>query len=307
MPIGELLIKMLIFLSLMVVGYAAARAKKVGPDFAKSASWLTLNVFLTGTIINSAVSNVPELSGRETLNMMLVLFVAVLLIYVVGILGAKLLRQDRNYEGLSFAVMAVVNSMFIGLPVVQAISGSEAVLYISMSCLPYNILLYTYGVWRIRFDGGNFSFKAREIFTMPLISTIIAFVLFAFSIPVPKVGKELLNALASGTMPLSMLVVGTSLGNVSLLDAFKDWRTYVMAAIRLLICPVIVWFVVRGMTDNPALLTAAVITAACPSGIVVTALSINYGKDAVYTSKNILANTALSMATIPLIIYLLHL
>ncbi len=298
---------MTIFLALMVVGYAAARTKKVGPDFAKSASWRTLNIFLTDTIINSAVSNVPELNGRETLNMMLVLSVTMIVTYVVAALAAKLLGQDREYEGLSFALMAVVNGMFIGLPVVQAICGGEAVLYVSMSCLPFNILLYTYGVWRIRAGGGKFSFNLREIFSMPLISTIIAFVLFIFRIPVPKAGKELLSALAAGTMPLSMLVVGASLGSVSLLDSFKDWRTYVMSAVRLLICPVIVWLTVRCMTDNPALLTAAVVVAACPSGIVVTALSINYGRDAVYTSKNILANTALSMATIPILVYLLHL
>lgn len=307
MAIGELLIKMTIFLSLMVVGYAAARTKKVGPDFAKSAAWLTLNVFMTGTIINSAVSNVPDLSGRETFNMMVVLFVTLIIMYVVAALAAKLLGQDRGYEGLSFALMAVVNNMFIGLPVVQELCGSQAVLYVSMSCLPYNILLYTYGVWRIRSGSGKFSFKLRDMFSMPLISTIIAFVLFIFRIPVPKIGKELLSALAAGTMPLSMLVVGTSLGSVNLLDAFKGWRTYVLAAVRLLICPVIVWFVIHNMTDNSMLLTSAIITAASPSGIIVTALSINYGKDAVYTSKNILANTALSMVTIPLIVYILHL
>lgn len=307
MPIGELLIKMSIFLALMVVGYAAARTKKVGPDFAKSASWLTINVFLTGTIINSAISNVPELSGKETMNMMLVLFVTMTVMYAVAALGAKLLRQDRGYEGLSVALMAVVNNMFFGLPVVQELCGSEAVLYVSMSCLPYNILLYTYGVWRMRSGDGEYSFRLRNIFSMPLISTIIAFVIFAFRIPMPKLGKELVSTLATGTMPLSMLAVGASLSSVSLLDAFKGWRTYVIAAVRLLICPIIVWLVIHNMTNNPALLTAAVITAASPSGIIVTALSINYGKDAVYTSKNILANTALSMATIPIIIYLLHL
>lgn len=307
MAIGELLIKMTIFLSLMVVGYAAARTKKVGPDFAKSAAWLTLNVFMTGTIINSAVSNVPELSGKETVNMMVVLFVTLILMYVVAVLAAKLLRQDREHEGLSFALMAVVNNMFIGLPVVQELCGSQAVLYVSMSCLPYNILLYTYGVWRIRSGSGKFSFKLRDMLSMPLIATVIAFVLFIFRLPVPKIGRELLSALAAGTMPLSMLVVGTSLGAVNLLDAFKGWRTYVLAAVRLLICPVIVWLVIRGMTDNSMLLTSAVITAASPSGIIVTALSINYGKDAVYTSKNILANTALSMATIPFLVYLLGL
>ena len=46
------------------------------------------------------------------------------------------------------------------------------------------------------------------------------------------------------------------------------------------------------------------VIAASPTGIIITALALNYGRDAVYVSKNTLANTALSMATIPLIVYL---
>lgn len=305
MDMRALLSKMVIFVALMVLGYIAARTKKVSATFAKDASWLTINVFMTGTILNSAISNVPEMGGKEMMNMMLILFVTLGLIYLIAVLAAKLLRQNREYEGLSMALMGVVNSMFIALPVVQQLCGNEAVLYVSMACLPYNLMLYTYGVWRIRSGEGKFSFNVKEIFSVPLIATLIALVLFTFRLPVPQLGREILGTLSNVTMPMSMLVVGTSLGSIRLSEAFTGWRTYAMAAVRLLVTPILVWLVIRNLTGNAVLITAATMIAASPSGIIVTALSLNYGKDEVYASKNILANTALSMFTIPLIVYLL--
>ena len=304
MDMRALLGKMLIFVTLMVLGYLAARTGKVSPAFAKGASWLTINVFMTGTIINSAITNAPELTPKETANVIFVLFVTLIIMYLLATLAGRVLRQNRQYEGLSVALMAVVNNMFIGLPVVQQIAPGAA-LYVSLSCLPYNLLLYTYGVWRMKAGDGKFTFNAKELFSVPLLATLAAFVIFLFKIPVPPLGRELMTSLSNATMPLSMLVVGTSLGTIRLGDAFRGWQTYAIAFVRLLLCPVLVWLVIRNLTDNALLITASTVVAASPSGIIVTARALNYDKDAVYTSKCILVNTAISMATIPLIVFLL--
>lgn len=307
MGFGALISKLSIFVLLMVVGYTVARMGIADKNFAKTASFLTLNIFLTGTILNSAITDMPELSGRELFVSLGIIILTEVMMYLVAIPASKLLKQSGEYRGLSTALLAVSNNMFVAFPVVSQLYGSEAMFYVSLSCLPMNLLLYTYGVWSIRSGEEKLSLHWKEVFSMPLISTIAAILLFLFKIQVPALGREIIGTLSAATLPLSMLVVGTSLGSIKLRDAFSDRQTYLIAAIRLLVCPVIVWLVVRLLTDNPALLAAAVITAASPSGIIVTSLSISYGKDAVYTSKNILASTVLSMLTIPLIVYILHL
>lgn len=307
MNIGSLMTKMAILVIFMIIGYASARSKKVGPDFARSASWLTINVFLTATIINSSVSNLPEMDGGQLANMMLVLFATIVIIYAFSELAARLMHQDRDHEGLSMALMGVVNSMFFALPVVQELYGAEGVLYVSLSCLPFNLMLYTYAAWRMKASAEKFHLTARDVFSMPLNATLVALALFVFRIPVPETAKEVLNSISSATMPMSMLVVGTSLGSISLSDAFKGWQTYYIAFIRLIVTPVLVWFLLRLMSDNTVLISACTIVAASPTGMVVTALSIQFGKDAVYCSRNILANSILSVATIPLMVLLLGL
>ena len=108
--------------------------------------------------------------------------------------------------------------------------------------------------------------------------------------------------MSAATMPLSMIVIGSSLGTVSLLDAFKNGKLYVMSAIRLLLCPLLVWLLAGLMTDDLMLRTTATIIAAAPSGVVVSVLAIQYGRDAVFTSEGILLSTVFSMLTIPLIV-----
>lgn len=304
MELSGLLIKMAVFFTVMVIGYAAARTKKVGTDFAKGASWLTVNVFMTATIVNSAISNVPAVDGGELAGMMAVVSAAFVIMYAVGIAASKLLRQDRDHEGLAMAVMTVPNNMFIALPVLQELYGAEAVLYVSLSCLPFNILLYTYCVWRIKSGEGKFRFEPREMLSVPLLATVAALILFVLRVDVPRPARELLSCLSSATVPLSMMVVGASLGSISLADAFKGRDTYLIAAVKLLAAPTAVWLIVRCLTDSALIIAVCTVIAASPTGIIITALALNYGRDAVYVSKNTLANTALSMATIPLIVYL---
>ena len=47
-----------------------------------------------------------------------------------------------------------MNNLLIGLPLLSALFGSTAVLYAGLTSLPFNVLLYTYGVWRLGTAGG---------------------------------------------------------------------------------------------------------------------------------------------------------
>jgi len=306
MDMSALLVKMTIFVVLMVIGYLCARMGATGPDFTKGASKLVINVFMTATILNSVMTGGLSLSGKELAITMLVLTISIAMGYVVGAIACRVMRFDRDHEPLFELQIAVVNNMFIALPVVEQLFGAQAVFYCSLSCLPYNVLLYTYGTGRLKSSGGG-SFRIKDVFSIPLIATLCALVIFLVQPPIPGVVKELASTMAGATMPLSMIVIGSSLGSVSLLDSFKDGKMYIMSALRLLLVPLLVWLVAGLFTDDFMLLTTATIIAASPSAVVITVLTIQYDRDYIFTSQGILLSTVLSMLTIPVIVYLIHL
>ena len=305
MDLSALLTKMVIFVVLMVIGYIGARTKLLNGEFTKAASKLTLNVFMSATIINSVIANPPQLSGGELAEVMLACCVSIGLGYLLSALMVRLLPFNRERKPLMELLISVTNTMFIGVPVAEPVFGSQAVFYIAMSCIPFNVLLYTYGVWRMNQSGERVKLHLKDMVCVPLIATVAALLIFVLDIPAPAVAKELCSTLSAATMPMSMLVIGSSLGRVSLLDAFKEKSLYFVSLVRLVLVPLLTLPVLRLITADPVLLGAMVIIAGCPSGIVVTVLAIQYGRDAEYTSKGILLNTVLSMVTLPALVYLL--
>lgn len=300
MDVSVLIPKMIVFVVLMVIGYLCAKSNFAGREFTKDASKMLINVFMTATIINSVLVSDARLSGGELLRVMLVLCLSVGVCWIVGAVSCRLLRLGDKAP-LFELLIAVMNNMFIALPVVEPIFGSQAVFYCALSCIPFNVLLYSFGIYRLQGGGGS-AVRVKDIFSVPLLATVVALVIFLLHPPVPPVVKELASTMSAATMPLSMIIIGSSLSSVSLLDAFKNGKLYVMSAIRLLLCPLLVWLLAGLLTDDLLLRTTATVIAASPSGIIVSVLTIQYDRDAVFTSEGILLSTVFSMLTIPLIV-----
>ena len=301
MDVSVLIPKMIVFVVLMVIGYLCAKTNFAGREFTKDASKMVINVFMSATIINSVLVSDARLSGGELLQVMLVLCMSVSVCWVLAAVSCRLVGLGDKAP-LFELLIAVMNNMFIALPVVETLFGSQAVFYCSLSCIPFNVLLYTFGIYRLQGGEGKGSVRLRDIFSVPLLATLVALVIFLLRPPVPPVVKELASTMSAATMPLSMIVIGSSLGSVSLLDAFKKGKLYLMCVIRLLLCPLLVWLLAGLMTDDLMLRVTATIIAAAPSGVIVSVLAIQYDRDAVFTSEGILLSTVFSMLTIPLIV-----
>ena len=305
MELSVLLNKMFVFVVLMVIGYVLARRGVLDRSFTKAASNLTLNVFMAATIVNSVLNVNTSLSWAELGKIQLVVWIMQLTGYVLAWLVARVVPCEEEHRPGFELLMSMGNSMFIALPLVDALYGPIAVFYMSMTCIPFNILLYSYGVWRLRSDPGQKGFRFRDILSVPLIAALIALAIFLLKPPVPAALKGLIGSMSGATMPLSMIVIGSSLGSVSLFDAFKNGRLYLASFVRLILIPLVTWFLCRLVTQDPVLLMTMMVTAACPSAVVVTVLSIQYGRDGVFTAEGTLQSTVLSMITLPLWVMIL--
>lgn len=306
MDFVALLNKMVVFLVLMVIGYVMARSGKIDRSAVKVLSSLTLNVFLTGSILKSTLDVGVELSWSELGRVFLIVWVTQVLGFAVAWLVARPMPVDKDHKPLFELLMALGNTMFVALPIADALfPGSNAVFYVSLTCLPFNVLLFTYGVWLLQSGRENARFRFRNILSVPLLAALAALILFLVKPPLPAAVRGLISTLAGATSPLSMLVIGASLGTVSLLDAFKNGKLYVASAVRLLVVPLITWLVVRLLTDDPVLLMTMTIVAGSPAAVVITVMANQYDRDPVYSAEGTLQSTALSLLTIPLLVWLL--
>lgn len=308
MYLSPLFAKLLTFIALMLAGYAGARKNILCPGFAKSLSWLVMDVFLSCTILNSVTSGDLDTSGAQLVKVILLLCLVMLISYAFGALGARIFFKGRENTPVFELLISVMNNIFIGLPIAEALYGATAVLYCALSCIPYNLLLYSYGVWRLKsgkaLDGGA-AFKIKDVFTVPLFATLAALLIFIFNIQLPYVLRELISTTASATMPASMIVIGATLGGVKIADGFKERYVYLISLMRLVVIPAAVWFVVGLLSTDTILVATCTIIAACPSAVVVSILALQNDYDAAFSSNAVLVTTALSMISLPVWVYIL--
>ena len=288
--------KMAMLVLIMLLGYLCARIGITGPEFNKRVTPLVMNVLLTATILNSVLS-VPDFTGRDIVDYVLVLTAATVLQIAAAWFLPRLLRTRGEDVGATRLVTAFGNVGFVGLPVVAAIFGDEMVFFASLTNIPFNLALYSIGAAQLS-GGAGARFDWRKVLNMPVIATLLS------RIHVPAVIADTISTLAGATIPLSMLIIGTSLGAISVRAALADWRVYVVSAVRLLVCPLLTWLVLRPFVSG-ALLGIPVLLAACPSAMVVTALCLQYDRSDAFASKCIFLSTILSAVTIPLLIWLL--
>ena len=299
--------KMALLVMLLALGYLCARLKLVGPEFNKGLSKLVINVFLAGMILSSVINKKLEMTGGDVAFGLLMMTLSMLICVGIGWLSPTLLRIKDGDKGMYRILAAFMNNGFVGFPLVAAVYGENAVFFASLSNIPFNLLLYTAGVMLLQKGDTNTKFSIKSVINVPIVATLIAVVIFIFEIPMPKLVDDVADTLSAATVPLSMMCVGLSLGSVSLKEALMQPRLYGISLVRLLICPLAVWLVLRIFITNPVILGTIVLLSACPSAIICTILGIQYGRDGVESSEAIFISTMLSMITIPLLISVLGL
>jgi len=292
---------------LMLVGYIGAKRGIFTPQVTKAMSWIVFNIFLVSSVFDSICDDVPALSGAELFRMLWVLSLCIVLCYIIAILALRPILKRSPAAAIAEICVSAMNTLLFGLPIVQQVYGSMAVLYMGLSSVPFNIILYSYGALRLDAarEGRKGGMNLKRIFTPIFIATILGLVFLLAKLPIPGLIKKYLDITAAATLPMSMIVLGATMGAGNLAEAFTDKRVYLIAFVRLVLCPALVFLALSPLALDPILLRTAVVIAGCPCGVVVPVLALQYDQDALFASRSVMASTLLSVITLPIIIILL--
>ncbi len=299
--------KMGLLTIMLAIGYMCAKLKLVGPDFNKGLSKLVINVFLAGMILSSVINKQLEMSGSDVAFGIGMLTLMSLISLGIGIITPSVLRFKGGDTEMYRILVAFGNVGFVGLPIISAVYGAEVVFFAALVNIPFNLLLYTVGVMQLQDGGDNKKFQLKKALNVPIIATLIATVIFIFEIPMPLIVEDTASTVGAACVPLSMMSVGLSLGNVSIKEALTQPRLYAVNIVRLLIVPLATWGVLQFIIDDPVMLGTVVIMSACPPAIVCPILGMDYGRDGAEGSEAVFIGSILSIVTVPILISVLGL
>jgi len=304
MDISALIQQMAIILIFMAVGVIANKTRIIGDDDAKVLSKVVIYVCQPAMILAAVMNNSLPYSNGEVLEILGLSWLFYAVMIALAYILTVPLRIPINSRGVFRFMIIFGNVAFMGYPVVASLFGIEMVFIASICTMPFNILAFSYGIILIS-GKKDTKIDIKSIINTSFISTLIALAIFFGNIRFPSVIYEATSTLGGMITPASMLVIGAALGSMKLREIFGDWRAYVLCVIKLLLIPLAVWALARLVVKDSDILGLFVVLAAMPAGVLASIFAIQYGGDVKTAGRGVFLTTILSIATVPLLIYIL--
>ena len=302
MELQAILNQMGILVAIMLAGFVCAKLGVTGPAFNRANSGVVMNVLLVCTILASSMTSTLDMDVLEVLELTGLSVLVLVISGAVGLVLPRLLRIPKVDSGIVFFAVMMMNSVFVAFPVIEAMYGSDGIFFASMSNVPFNLLAYTVGVGSIRGDKGGMNLK--KAMTPPLIATIVGVIILLSGIRMPSIVVQTCSTIGKATVPMSMLVIGTSLGGFPVKEALSDWKVYVISFVRLIVCPVLTWLLLRLFITDSMTLGVFTVLASAPTAMLASVFSIQYDKNEKLASQCVFISTVFSAVTMPLLIWL---
>lgn len=306
----KVIMKMGMLFIIMMTGYLGNKLGVLDDEGNKKYSSLVVNITAPALILASASDSNLTGSKGEALSVLIIAVGMYGFLTLASLLVRVLFRIPRGKEGVYQFMTIFGNNAFMGIPVVEAVFGN--VFYAALFNLPNNILIYSFGGYLLGKhqlskdqEVHHAAFSWKNICNPGVISAVTALLMFLSGLKFPVLVTDTLNCVGSITTPLSMLVIGSSLANLSLKDTFVNVRVYAFSLYKLVILPVLIWLIGRMFITSFTVLGVLVIISAMPCAAVTVMLCNEYGNDAGLAARYVFVSTILSVLTIPVLAYVM--
>lgn len=292
---GILFEQILVMFLLMAVGVVLFKLKLITKEGSKTLSNILLFAVTPCLLINAyRLERTPERVQGVFLSFGLAAAGLLIAILVSRLVFGK--KYPLEHFGTAFS-----NAGFIGIPLVQAALGEEAVLYVSAFVALLNILQWTYGV--VVITDSKDAIKPRKILQNPVIlSMVLSLIIFFFRIPVPNVLGRSVTFIAALNAPIAMMILGSYLAQTDVISVFLVPRLYFAGVLRLFLIPLLTiglfYFVPETFYQAKM---AILIAASAPIGANVAVFAQLNGKDYTYAVKEVCLSTIFCVVSMPLL------
>ena len=323
MNILTLCVEMLVIFIMILCGAWLLRRGILSAESAKAMSYLVAHVCNPALLLTSAFAYEGKLPPAVFFRGLLVAVGFHAILIAGGYLINTLLRVKRS-ERYSYQLLTVFGNIgFIGIPVCRAVLGPESLVYVSVSCLVFGILFYTYGTAMIRNAAqlqhaeqgiGNGSGthkesavsrilgKLRLIFNIGTLAAALSIVIYLTDPKVPQLVTETATHIGNATVFLSMLVIGCTAASESLRELFLGGkRIYVFLLLRMLVLPVAIVLLLKLFVHDTLLLGTTAVMVSLPAGSLSLMLCSEYDLTSQEISRGILLSTLLCIVTVPIV------
>lgn len=291
--------QIIMLFTITAIGCFLRRRSVMTDPVIKGVNTLLLQVAWPCMILMTTQKSCAEESVSSFL---LVMLVTVAVLAVMCLVIRALSRHAAHaVSGPVFTVLAVLpNAGFVGMPIIQAVYGDAGTLYLAAFLVGFNLVTWTIGVFL--FSGVSVA-SLRNLINPGFLSAVIGTLLFLLRVSLPAPLLSTVTQLGSLTTPLSMLLLGARLEQVSR-PLLRQARLWAAAGIKLLLMPLAAFALMRACSMDPALTGITVMAMSMPSASVAQLLAEKYHDDVQLAVAGVSVTMLLCIVTIPLVLLL---
>lgn len=285
---------------LILLGYLCCKAGIVTEGAKKTLSAILLHVVIPAVILNAFLSeDVRNAAPALVTGLVLAVSAHVFML----LLAAVLLPKRRPHYRIERICAAYTNAGFMGLPLLSALFGETGAFYASIYLAVFHLFMWTQGVFSLK-EKRDLRAALKQLCSPTLIAVAAAIILYFLRIRLPELLMEPIGYISDMNTPFAMLVTGVSLASYKLSELFGNRKIYYVAALRLLVFPILLWFFFRALWLSGEAVQCTALLAACPTAAVVPMVALSYEQDEKTASGAFALTTLLCLFTIPVVVLL---
>ena len=236
------------------------------------------------------------------------LSMVVLLGIATGVARIFAVRQDRR--GLFISMFFNSNTIFVGLPINQALFGDASIPYVLIYYMCNTTFFWTLGTYLIQRDGegeARFDLKTslKKVFSPPLMGFLLGLVLVMLQIKLPAFLASDLQYLGNLTTPLSMIFIGLSVSHVGVKQLVLGKDQLLILLGRFLVAPLLMATIVYWVPLPSLMKQVFIIQSAMPVMTNAPVVASLYGADSDYAAVMVTETTLATMVVIPILMLLM--
>lgn len=292
---------------ILIMGYTVVKAGLLKASDSKVLSVLMVYLVCPCMILNAfQIEDTPDI--RRGLVYAMIVAAAM---HVVLLAFTALLRRPLKLDVVEQVNTIYSNAGALVIPLVQALLGSEYVIYSCAFIIVQTVLIWTHANACLQ---GSFSFQWKKLLENVNILAILAgMLLYLTHWQLPGMLQNTVTNMGSMIGPIGMLLAGMAIAERPLKKVFCTKRNYLVAVLRLLVCPLVILlllWVCRAQTfvaDGKNILMTVYLAAITPACATTTSMAQLYDRDAAHSSALYVLTTLLSIITMPVMIGLFDL
>lgn len=310
MQFGTVALSVLGVVALSIPAFILKKTKLLNNDSIKPLTALLL--YATSPVLVFCNFQQCDFTPEIAVSMLWVALVGLICFALLSIITIVIIKpKTADYANRVSAFCSISSNIgYMGLPVLQALFPNNPlpIIYCSVMITLFNVYAWTVGSYIITGDANFVS--AKNAFLNPMtIALFVSLPFFIFNWKISELSPTVFNSikmLGNCTTPLSMSILGIRLADSSLKEVFGKARGYVVALLKLIVAPLIVFGVLALFPNLETIAKQVIFTVmAMPTATLSVVFCEKYYSDGLQATNHFVLVTLLSILTIPLMLLII--